>query len=186
MNDLDELAVAAGNAPWRASRSPVPDGTPAYMVFDRGTEWGPFSQAEVWLYWGEGRFNDAAEARHVGHPGRFALAALLPPPLAAPPELAGAEFTPEPAPVAYRSRSPEYRPGMHTNRIAAGVFALLLPAGIHKMLMGFVGTGVLQLLLTFATCGVASVIAFVEGIIYLTKSEEQFFYDYHVNKRTWF
>lgn len=185
MSDLDDLALAAGNAPpWRASRSPVPDRTPVYMVFDRGTEWGPFSQAEVWLYWGEGRFNDAAEARHVGHPSRFALAALLPPPLAAAPEFAAAQFAPEA--VASPSWHPEYRPGMHTHRIAAGVFALLLPAGIHKMLMGFVGTGVVQLLLTFATCGVASVIAFVEGIIYLTKSEEQFFYDYHVNKRTWF
>jgi hypothetical protein len=47
-----------------------------------------------------------------------------------------------------------------------------------------------MLLLTILTCGIAglvmSVIGIAEGIIYLTKTDEEFINTYVVNKKGWF
>jgi hypothetical protein len=45
---------------------------------------------------------------------------------------------------------------------------------------------VIQLVLTFVTCGFAGIIPFIEGIIYLTKSDEDFIETYQVNEKQWF
>jgi len=59
------------------------------------------------------------------------------------------------------------------NRVTAGVLALLLGGlGIHKFYLGQVGWGVLYLL--FVWTGIPSVVGFIEGIIYLTVSDNQF------------
>ena len=47
-----------------------------------------------------------------------------------------------------------------------------------------------MLLVTVLTCGfggfVSSIIGLIEGIIYLTKSDEEFVETYQVNKKGWF
>ena len=58
--------------------------------------------------------------------------------------------------------------------------------GIHKFILGYTKEGVLQILMSFFSCGLASVIPFVEGIIYLTKSDEEFYQIYQVGRRPWF
>lgn len=59
------------------------------------------------------------------------------------------------------------------SRIAAGVFALVLGGlGIHKFYMGRVGMGILYLL--FCWTGIPSLVALIEGILYLTESDEKF------------
>ncbi len=59
------------------------------------------------------------------------------------------------------------------SRIAAGVFALVLGVlGIHKFYMGRVGMGILYLL--FCWTGIPSLVALIEGILYLTESDEKF------------
>lgn len=88
-----------------------------------------------------------------------------------------------------------------SNRVAAGVLAILLGnLGIHKFIMGYPGEGVVMLLVTlvclFSSCflfGIPligclaiSVIALVEGIVYLTKSDEEFHRIYVVGRRPWF
>jgi hypothetical protein len=44
-----------------------------------------------------------------------------------------------------------------------------------------------MLVFSLVTCGVASsLIGLIEGIIYLTKTDEEFYQMYQVNKKGWF
>ena len=59
------------------------------------------------------------------------------------------------------------------SRVAAGVLAILLgDIGIHKFYMGKVGMGILYLL--FCWTGIPALVGLIEGIIYLTESDEKF------------
>jgi TM2 domain-containing membrane protein YozV len=59
------------------------------------------------------------------------------------------------------------------NKVAAAVFALLLGGlGIHKFYLGRIGQGVLYLL--FCWTFIPAIIGFIEGIIYLTMSDQEF------------
>lgn len=78
-----------------------------------------------------------------------------------------------------------------SKKIAAGVVAILLGSlGIHKFILGMNKPGVIMLLVTLLTCGaggiVMQVIGIVEGILYLTKSDEEFYQTYVVGKKEWF
>lgn len=106
------------------------------------------------------------------------------------------------------AQPPPVRPGMHrpsaydydedreyrhfvNNKIAAGLCGILLGSlGIHKFLLGMTTPGVIMLLITLLTCGmggaVTGVIGMIEGIIYLTKSDEEFYELYAIEKREWF
>ena len=75
------------------------------------------------------------------------------------------------------------------SKIAAGIFAILLgPLGVHKFYLGYVGAGIIHLILTILiiTAPISGVIGLIEGIIYLTKSDEDFNNTYVVNKKTFF
>jgi len=59
------------------------------------------------------------------------------------------------------------------NRIAAALFAILLGGlGIHKFYLGRVGQGILYIL--FCWTLIPALIGFIEGIIYLTMSDQAF------------
>ncbi|MFA9516822.1 NINE protein [Halopenitus sp. H-Gu1] len=59
------------------------------------------------------------------------------------------------------------------DRIAAGIFALLLGGiGVHKFYLGQTKMGILYL--CFFWTGIPAIVGFIEGIIYLTKSDEEF------------
>ena len=59
------------------------------------------------------------------------------------------------------------------SRVAAGVLAILLgDIGIHKFYMGKIGMGILYLL--FCWTGIPAFVGLIEGIIYLTESDEKF------------
>ncbi len=59
------------------------------------------------------------------------------------------------------------------NRTAAGIFALVLGGvGIHKFYLGQVAAGVLYVL--FCWTFIPALIGFVEGILFLTMSDEEF------------
>ena len=74
-----------------------------------------------------------------------------------------------------------------SKRVLAGVLAIVLGGlAIHKFILGYTKTGIIQLILTFATCGLVGLISLIEGIIYLTKTDEEFIYTYQTNKKEWF
>lgn len=77
--------------------------------------------------------------------------------------------------------------GAENKKVLVGVLALLFGSlGVHKFVLGYTKEGVIQLIATFVTCGFAGVIPFIEGIIYLTKSDEEFYNTYQVGKKAWF
>jgi TM2 domain-containing membrane protein YozV len=70
-------------------------------------------------------------------------------------------------------------------KIIAGVLAIVLGGlGIHKFILGYTQEGIIQLIIGF--CGVGYIIGLIEGIIYLTKSDEEFYQTYQVGKKGWF
>ncbi|RLD84118.1 MAG: hypothetical protein DRJ07_05445 [Bacteroidetes bacterium] len=76
-------------------------------------------------------------------------------------------------------------------KILAGILAIILGAfGVHKFILGYQKEGLIMLLITILTCGigaaVTSLIGLIEGIIYLTKTDEDFYQTYQVHKKTWF
>ncbi len=78
-----------------------------------------------------------------------------------------------------------------SKRVLCGVMGIVLGAlGIHKFVLGYTGTGLIMLLVSLLTCGIGAsvmgVIGLIEGIMYLTKTEEQFYQEYVVNKKQWF
>ena len=63
------------------------------------------------------------------------------------------------------------------SKIAAGIFAILLGGfGIHKFYLGRVGQGILYLI--FCWTFIPAFVGFVEGIIYITMSDETFIQKY--------
>ena len=59
------------------------------------------------------------------------------------------------------------------SRIAAGLFAILMGGlGVHKFYLNKIGEGILMLL--FSWTGIPYLIGLIQGIIYLTQSDEEF------------
>jgi len=80
------------------------------------------------------------------------------------------------------------------SKIAAALLAFFLGGiGIHKFYLGRTGAGIIMLLggtvgwITFGVVpGIIWLIALIEFIIYLTKSDQQFEQDYVVGSKSWF
>jgi TM2 domain-containing membrane protein YozV len=72
-------------------------------------------------------------------------------------------------------------------KIVAGVLALLLGGlGAHKFYLGYIGAGIIQIVLTIVTCGAFVIVGHIEGILYLIKSDEEFVDTYVNGRREWF
>jgi len=72
-------------------------------------------------------------------------------------------------------------------KVLAGILAIVLGGfGIHKFILGYTQEGIIQIIITVVTCGIGSIIGLIEGIIYLTKSDEEFYQTYQVGKKGWF
>lgn len=76
-------------------------------------------------------------------------------------------------------------------KIVAGILGILLGGlGIHKFYLGYTKEGVIMLLVSILTCGIGWtvmwVIGLIEGIIYLTKPDEDFVATYITGKKGWF
>ena len=71
------------------------------------------------------------------------------------------------------------------SRVTCGILAILLGGlGIHKFMLGNITGGIIMIVLS--CCGVGSIIGLIEGIIYLTKTDEEFYQTYVVEKKAWF
>ncbi|WP_242092523.1 TM2 domain-containing protein [Aestuariivivens sediminicola] len=80
-------------------------------------------------------------------------------------------------------------------KVLAGVLAILLGSlGIHKFILGYNREGIIILIVTFVlgliTCGfgasITGIIGIIEGIIYLTKTDAEFYNTYQVGNKPWF
>lgn len=80
-------------------------------------------------------------------------------------------------------------------KVLAGVLAILLGAfGVHKFILGYTKEGIIMLVVTIIlgviTCGIAAslvgILGLIEGIIYLTKSDEEFYLTYQIGNKPWF
>ncbi|WP_309641225.1 NINE protein [Flavobacterium sp.] len=82
-------------------------------------------------------------------------------------------------------QTPQTRP--ENKKVVAGILGILLGGlGIHKFILGYTNEGIIQIVISVVTCGIGSVIGLIEGIIYLTKTDEEFYQMYQVNKKAWF
>jgi TM2 domain-containing membrane protein YozV len=71
------------------------------------------------------------------------------------------------------------------NRVTCGIVAILVGGfGVHRFMMGDTTGGIIRLLLSCLCVG--GVIGLIEGIIYLTKTDEEFYQTYIVEKKAWF
>lgn len=84
-------------------------------------------------------------------------------------------------------------------KVVAGVLAIILGSlGIHKFILGYNTEGFILLgisVFSYATMclvigafivWIPGLIGLIEGIIYLTKSDEEFYNTYQANKKAWF
>ncbi len=72
-------------------------------------------------------------------------------------------------------------------KMVAGILGILLGGfGIHKFYLGYSKEGIIQIVLTFVTCGAAGLVGLIEGIIYLMKTDEEFVATYITGRKGWF
>lgn len=76
-------------------------------------------------------------------------------------------------------------------KLAAGLCGIFLGAiGVHKFILGYTTEGLIMAAISLVSCGVASplvaLVGLIEGILYLTKTDQQFVQEYVVNKKGWF
>jgi TM2 domain-containing membrane protein YozV len=87
--------------------------------------------------------------------------------------------------------APDWRAMGADKKILAGILGILIGGlGIHKFVLGYKTEGLIMLLGTLLSCGIAAIvfgpIGLIEGILYLVKSDEEFVKTYIQNKRGWF
>ncbi len=90
---------------------------------------------------------------------------------------------------------PGYPPGLpgsvppdaNSKKILAGIMGIIFPfLGVHRFILGDVAGGILRIVISVFTCGVGAIIGIIEGIIYLTKTDQEFYQIYMVDKKAWF
>lgn len=79
------------------------------------------------------------------------------------------------------------------SKVVAGLLGIFLGSlGVHKFYLGYAQAGIIMLLVTlvgaivFVGPLVMGLIGLIEGIIYLTKSDQAFYETYVVGNRPWF
>jgi TM2 domain-containing membrane protein YozV len=143
-----------------------------------GRPYGPVSTGQIRHWMAENRVNAQTLVQTEG--------ATEWKPLVSIPELAS-ELQTVPPPMV----PPSIYAARASNKIPAGVCGILLGyLGIHKFILGYAGAGLIMLLVTILTCGVAAwvmwIIGLIEGIIYLCKSDEEFVRIYVEGRKEWF
>ena len=97
-----------------------------------------------------------------------------------------------PAPGYGQAAAPpqQYYPGAQPSgkKVSAGICGILLGGlGVHKFILGYTNAGIIMLVIGLFSCGVISgIIGLIEGIIYLTKSDQEFDATYIYGKKEWF
>ncbi len=151
-----------------------------------GQQYGPTAAEQIRQWMAENRVNaqtlvlveGGADWKPLGSLPEFGADLKAPPPLGQ-----------QPPPLT--SLAANVWSARASHKVAAGVCGILLgPFGIHKFILGYTGPGIIMLLSTILTCGLAGVvtgtIGLIEGILYLSKSDEEFVRTYVDARKEWF
>ena len=107
------------------------------------------------------------------------------------PAIGGYQPIQPPAPMYGSGPIQDWQARGANKKIAAGICGILVGAfGVHKFVLGYTTEGVIMLLVSLLSCGmlafVMSIIGIVEGIMYLTRSDEEFVLTYVEGRKGWF
>lgn len=137
-----------------------------YFIYFHGKQVGPMEK-EALLNYGLNRDSYVWE---VGTPSWVTassvqeLADILPP---APPFSNGQVY--------YNNPNLPVDPEMSSKKLTAALLAILLGTlGIHYFYLGKAFAGIITIVLSFCTCGIWGLLMFVQGIIMLTMTDQQF------------
>ncbi|WP_106794806.1 TM2 domain-containing protein [Aquimarina sp. Aq78] len=99
----------------------------------------------------------------------------------------------------FAEEAKEFVNSTDNKKVLAGILAIFLGwLGVHKFILGYQKEGFILLGITLIsfplmclgigilTIYVPSIIGLVEGIMYLTKSDEEFYQTYQVGRKPWF
>ena len=92
-----------------------------------------------------------------------------------------------------RNSANEFREGWNqvthnqeNKKVLAGILAIVIGSlGVHKFILGYTQEGIIQIVANICTCGIASIIPFIEGILYLFMSDKQFDDTYVFGRKPW-
>lgn len=105
--------------------------------------------------------------------------------------LSGYQPVQPPAPIYGQDAMQDWKRMGADKKVVAGVLAIVIGwLGIHKFILGYQTEGLIMLLVSVLSCGtlavVMQVIGIIEGIMYLTKSDEEFVRTYIQGRKGWF
>lgn len=99
----------------------------------------------------------------------------------------------------FKKEYKEFTQNGENKRMLAGLLGIFLGwSGAHKFVLGYKNEGFIMLgiflvsiplfcvIIGAFTIYIPVIVGLIEGIIYLTKSEEEFYQTYQVNKKPWF
>ncbi len=156
-----------------------------YLARNGQEQFGPYSDSQLQEYAMSGRIqpNDLLWKAGMADwlPAHAVAGITIPPPM--PPSFPAGNGGP-PYQTAYNSTT-------SGNRVACGITGILIGSlGIHKFIIGNTTPALIMLLVTICTLGIGGIpmgiIGLVEGVIYLSKSDEEFHRIYEVGKKSWF
>jgi TM2 domain-containing membrane protein YozV len=155
-----------------------------------GDRRGPVSEDELKTLAADGRLRPGDLVWQAGMeawaPARTVPGLLPPPSPDAPPPLPS-----QPRPPVAAAAPLSAQGDVPNQKIAAAICAILVGSlGVHKFILGNTTAGLIMLLVTVLTCGLGAIVMHVigiaEGIIYLTKSDADFYQTYIVEQKGWF
>lgn len=121
-----------------------------------GRQYGPISIEQVRQWIAEGRANAQTLAQAEGAADWKPLGTFA--------EFAGG-FPPPNTPPTLQPED------LRKSKLIAGLLGIFIGGlGIHRFYLGYIGIGVAQIVVTFATCGIGALWGFIEGILILVGS----------------
>ncbi len=155
------------------------------IIGSDGREYGPVTTEQLRQWIATGRANLQTKAQPEGGTDWRPLAEF--------PEFAGAAAAPGLPPLTGQAvvDQEQMLKNRASNKLAAGICGILIGGlGIHKFVLGYTTEGVIMLLSSVLTCGIGygimHIIGIIEGIMCLTKSDEEFVRTYVDGRKGWF
>ncbi len=204
-DDLTQFLVRQGDSAWRPAHQVLNlflqlerDG---FYIEQDGTIRGPFTEAKfqqltptchVYANWRQG-------TRGPWYPLQTTQRGQVPYPASFSPNQNTPSFLSNTSANNYATQDPtnsstneirmsDFKKKVQSCRVLAGVFGIVLGGlGVHRFIIGDVSGGIKRILLNFL-CGAGGLIGLIEGIIYLTKSDEDFIETYQIprKRKAWF